>query len=294
MTKRPTLEKIEPVFGSSFTIRQFVASNNREKCDGEGYWHFHPEYEIVFVSNGVGKRHIGDHISYFEDGDLIFLGPDIPHFSFTEGITEPHEEIVVQMREDFLGPNFLAKPEIEKIKQLFLRAQQGISFKDPVKKEVGKRLRDLYGLTPFDRLIGLLSILQTLAETTEYQLLNANGYTFEVNAQDRERMERVYALVRDHFQRQISLEEVAATTNMTVPAFCRYFKKLTHRTFTQFVNEYRIGHSCRLLNDESMTIAAVSLESGFNNLSHFNKQFKQITGKSPRDYRSSLKKVVRL
>lgn len=294
MAKRPTLEKIEPVFGSSFTIREFSSSGEENQSCTNDYWHFHPEYEIVYVSNGVGKRHIGDHISYFEGGDLIFLGPNIPHFSFTEDLREAHQEIVVQMREDFLGSNFLSLPELSQVKRLFHRAQQGITFSGETKHRIGKRLHELVRKEPFERLMGLLAILQELAVSADYQLLNANGYTFEVNAQDRERMETVYGLVRDHFQRHITLEEVSGSINMTEPAFCRYFKRLTHRTFTQFVNEFRIAHACQLLNDESMSIAEICFESGFNNLSHFNKQFKQTTGNSPREYRKSLSKVVRL
>lgn len=282
------MEKIEPAFGSSFTIRRF---DDMEACN-RPHWHFHPEYEIVYISNGHGKRHIGDHISYYEDGDLIFLGPNLPHFGFAEELFEEHVEIVVQMKEDFLGQDFLGKPEMEAISRLFERSRKGISFGGELKQEVGRRLQSMMQLGGFERMLELLAILQLMARSTEYIPLNANGFALEVNAQDQRRIEAVYAYVESGFQEEINLDEAASRVSMTVPAFCRYFKKLTRKTFSQFVNEFRIAHACRLLGDDSLTIAAVSFDSGFNNLSHFNRQFKNITGISPRDYRKGLKKVV--
>ena len=285
---KASLEKIQPVFGSSFTIRRFTDI----RSGGNAFWHFHPEYEIVYISNGRGKRHIGDHISYYEDGDLIFLGPDLPHFGFTEDLKDDHVEVVVQMKEDFLGREFFQRPEMQAIQQLFERAKQGISFHGETKKRVGERLDQMINLNSFDRLLELLSILESLAHSSEYKLLNAEGLAFEVSAQDHERMQSIYAYVEDHFRQEIILDEAAKRVNMTSPAFCRYFKKLTNKTFIQFTNEYRIAHACRLLAKEDDNIAGVSYDCGFNNLSHFNKQFKKIVGQSPREYRKSLRKVV--
>lgn len=285
---KATLEKIEPVFGNSFTIRKFTDINYLSKP----YWHFHPEYEIVYISNGRGKRHIGEHVSFYEQGDLIFLGPNMPHFGFSEELYDEHVEIVVQMREDFLGADFLQRPELSAIRQLFERAHLGITFHGETKHRIGERLVRLVEYNGFDRMMQLLYILQDLAHSQEYTLLNAGGIALEVNAHDHERMRSIYEFVDDNFHRHIALEEVAHVISMTVPAFCRYFKRLTNKTFTQFVNEYRIAHACRMLADEHLSISAVSYESGFNNLSHFNKLFRHITGFSPRDYRRYLRKVV--
>lgn len=285
---KPSLEKIEPVFGNSFTIRKFTDICYMDKP----HWHFHPEYEIVYISNGRGKRHIGDHISYYEDGDLIFLGPNLPHLGFSEELYEEHVEVVVQMKEDFLGKDFLLRPEMQAIHQLFERSRLGLTFSDHTKWEIGQRLVRMVELSPFDRLIELLGVLNQMAHSNEYKILNANGFAIEVNAQDHDRMELVYGYVEENYQKTLQLDEVAEKVSMTVPAFCRYFKKLTNKTFTQFVNEFRVAHACRLLADDHLTIAGVSYESGFNNLSHFNKQFREITGVSPRDYRKNLKRLV--
>jgi AraC-like DNA-binding protein/mannose-6-phosphate isomerase-like protein (cupin superfamily) len=285
---KPILERIEPGFDSSFTVRRFTEEDH---C-GTPHWHFHPEYEIVFISNGRGKRHIGDHISYFDDGDLIFLGPDLPHFGFTQELFEEHVEIVVQMKPDFLGDHFLGRPEMKRIQQLFKQSRQGLSFGGATKAKVGRMLMRLPDLNNFDRLIELLRVLQLMASSTEVEGLQATGMAVAVNGQDHDRMETVFTYVEKHFQDQIRLDDIAALLNMTVPAFCRYFKKLTRKTFTQFVNEFRIAHACRLLSDEHLSISSVSFDSGFNNISHFNKQFRNITGFSPREYRKNMKTLV--
>ncbi|MEM7027315.1 MAG: AraC family transcriptional regulator, partial [Pseudomonadota bacterium] len=187
---------------------------------------------------------------------------------------------------------FLDIPEINAIKQLFARAKTGLAFTGEIKHQIGQLLTEMVAMPSFERLLGLLKVLQMMATTTDYQSLNATGFAVEVNPQDKDRMERIYQYVEQNFQRTIPLEEVAKLISMTVPAFCRYFKKLTNRTFTQMVNEFRITYASRLLQDEHLSIAAISFESGFNNLSHFNKQFRLITGISPREYRKGLRKLV--
>ena len=281
---RASFEKIDPIFGNSFYLEKFVDKS----CHDKPQWHFHPEFEIVYISAGDGKRHIGDHIGYYEDGELIFLGPNLPHLSYAaEG-----NEVVLQMTEDFLGKHFLATPEMQAIKGLFERGKTGLVFHGAVKHEIGNQLLAMNEMPAFDRLVSLLKVLQQMATTDAYQSLNANGFAVEVNPQDQDRMEIIYAYVETHFQRVIPLEEVATLINMTVPAFCRYFRKLTNRTFTQMVNEFRITYASRLLQGDHLSIANISYESGFNNLSHFNKQFRLITGVSPREYRQQLKNLV--
>lgn len=287
---KAALERIEPGFGSSFLIRKF----EHGLISNVPMWHFHPEYEIVYISGGKGKRHIANHISYYEDGDLIFLGPNLPHLGFTEELPEKHVEIVVQMKEEFLGSDFLRIPEMFAVKQVFERAKLGLSYSGKIKQEVGRRLVAMADLPAFDRLINLIQVLNLLAESEEYTMLNADSFPVEVNAQDHDRMQKIYAYVQFNFQGEIHLGEVAKLINMTVPAFCRYFKKLTQKTFIQFTNEYRVAHACRLLAEDHLSIANVSYESGFNNLSHFNKQFRAVTEVSPRDYRKNRKKLVKV
>ncbi|MBK6949715.1 MAG: helix-turn-helix domain-containing protein [Haliscomenobacter sp.] len=285
---KASFEQIDPEFGSSFSFKRFT----QELEAAAPFWHFHPEYEIVYISHGRGKRHIANHISYFEDGDLIFLGPNLPHLSFTEELSESHTEIVVQMRSDFLGKDFWEVPEVSGIRQLFERARTGISFYGDTKRWVGERLNDMVELDGLDRLLALLEIMKGLAATSEYYPLNVDGFSLPVDALNYERIQQVYNYVNAGFQKEITLGEAAEKANMTVPAFCRFFKRLTGKTFTQFVNEVRISHATRLLSTGTQNIAEISFESGFNNLSHFNKHFKAVTGVSPKDFRAQVRKVV--
>ena len=141
-------------------------------------------------------------------------------------------------------------------------------------------------------MIELLCILQDMAWSTEYEMLNADGYSFEIANADSERVNIIYEHVRTNFQRPIPLKEIANEVSMTVPAFCRYFKRLTGKTFTRFVNEFRIVHACKLLSEMPSSITDICFESGFNNFSHFNRLFKEMIGKNPSDYRKQFRQVL--
>ncbi|MBI1227621.1 MAG: helix-turn-helix domain-containing protein [Bacteroidetes bacterium] len=285
---KPIFENIQPTFGSSFTFRQFTEEN----CSSLPYWHCHPEYEIVFISNGRGKRQIAGHISYYHEGDLVFLGPNIPHLGFAQELYEEHQEIVIQLKGDFLGNDFLEKPEMGAVKQLFERAKSGVTFYGHTKWVIGEMLTKMTQMDNFHRLLELLRVLQLLATSEDFVPLNINHVSAEVKPQDHQRMRKVFEFVEENFRRQFLQDEVAGHINMTTPAFCRFFKKLNHKVFTDFLNEYRIARACNLLAGDSQSISTVCFDSGFNNLSHFNKQFRLVTGQTPSEYRKSLRNFV--
>jgi AraC-like DNA-binding protein len=286
--KKPTLEKISPEFGSSI----FVRKNKAYPGPVKPFWHFHPEIELVYVDKGSGKRHIGNHLSYFNNSQLVLLGSNLPHNGFTDRLTVNGSETLVQFLPNFLGEVFLSIPEMKNINKLFNRAKKGILFGVKTKKSVGPKIQDLPELKGLARILLLLEILEDLANAEDYTLLNVDGYVVETEPQDSTKMEVVYRHINDHFKRQISLEEISDKANMTVPAFCRYFKKTTGKTFTKLVNEYRVVHATKLLSESNMSITDVAFECGFNNFSHFNKLFKEFTGKSASKYRSELKRIV--
>ncbi|MDC7993701.1 helix-turn-helix domain-containing protein [Altibacter sp. HG106] len=286
-TKTPTLEAIRPSFGSSLKVSRYENASNNLIPN----WHFHPEMEIVYVNGGSGKRHIGNHISYYSDGDLLFIGANLPHFGFTDRLTGNKSEVVIQVKEDFLGPDFFDVPEMQSIKQLFLRGKQGIAFHQETMSRMGPRLERLETLEPYARLMEFLRILKDLADANDYTVLNVDQVVLESKPQDTERLDTIYGFVSNEFKRPISLSEVAQLVNMTPPAFSRYFKNKTNKTFTQFVNEYRLVHASKLLMEEQRSITDICFDCGFNNFSHFSKKFKAYTGKNPSDYRNELKKV---
>ncbi|MUP45816.1 AraC family transcriptional regulator [Gramella sp. BOM4] len=286
---KPTLEKIEPGFGSSFTFRTYYQDHSNNK---NTFWHYHPEIELVFVNGGSGKRQIGSHISYYRNGDLILIGSNLPHCSFTDSLTGHQSESVIQMKPDFLGEAFFDIPEMRGIKNLMERAKNGIVYHGETKRSIGKKIEKLRNLDPLPRLLGLLDILKQLEKASNYTILNAEGFILETEFEDNDRINVIFNFVKEEFTRPITLDEISNKVNMTNPAFCRYFKKITGKTFTSFVNEYRLVHAAKLLHEKQISITQVCYESGFNNFSHFNKQFKEFTGKSPSVYRNELKYSV--
>lgn len=284
----PSLEKLNPVHGQSVLIRQFTETPR----DTRPYWHYHPEIQLVYVNGGSGKRHIGSHLSYFHEGELILIGSNLPHQGFTNRLSGNQTETVVQMRPDFLGSYFFSIPEMSDIQRMLEKSKRGLSFSGETKFTIGAKVESLYVDDPFTRIIKLIEILKDLAQSDEYTLLNAEGFSIEVAKQDNDRINIVLNYVREHFQSPIKLDEMAELISMTVPSFCRYFKKLTGKTFVRFLNDYRLVHAAKLLSEEQLSITAVCYESGFSNYSHFTKQFNEFSGKSPSKYRSEVKQIL--
>ena len=228
---KPTLKKIEPDFGSSFILKHYKESVK----DRFQFWHFHPELELAYVNNGGGKRHIGNHISYFKNSQLVLIGSNLPHMGFTDRLTINGSETIIQMKPDFLGTAFLEIPETQAIQKLFERAKMGIIFHPEIKKEVGPKINDLVNKSGLDRLLLFIRILQRLAETEDYSLLNVQDFAFEVNQQDNDRIDQIFKYITINFQHHIALDDISQEVNMTTPSFCRYLKKATGK------NLYRIG-----------------------------------------------------
>lgn len=275
-------EKIEPEVGSSFRV---VHHTEPETC--RVYWHYHPEYEIVYIPFGDGRRRIGTNVSRYDGGELAFIGPNLPHLNFSYGIEGLFEEIVVQLRDDFLGDSFLRRPEMTSVRRLFERAHVGLIFGSTTKQQVGPLLEKMPQQPPFERLLTLLRVLQQLADAHDVEALHADGVRFDLNPKEQERINRVCQYVEQHYAQPLDVRKVADLASLTVPAFCRYFKRMTQLTFTDFVNEYRVNQARRMLQS-SRTVADVGFAVGFNNLSHFNKTFRAITGQTPSAYRKAL------
>jgi AraC-like DNA-binding protein len=254
-------------------------------------WHFHTEYQLFLVTNGTGTRFIGDHVSPFKKGDLVFTGPNLPHLwqsdheyfmGNPEFITEG---IVIYFPENFLGKDFLQKNEMYQVKQLFQEAQRGLEILGETQQQVSELMRQLLTLTDFDRIITLLNLLNLLTHSSEYKLLATEGYSNSMKESETDRMNRVHAYVMKNFREEIRLEDVAAIANMTPSAFSRYFKVHANKTFSDFLVEIRVGHSCKLLTSQKINVSQVCYDSGFGTLSNFNRQFKSITHYSPLQYR---------
>jgi AraC-like DNA-binding protein len=276
--KKVVRESIHPDVDSSFKI--LLTPNLNDLF----YWHFHQEYEIVYVEAESGIRHIGDHLSKYEGSDLALIGPNIPHLNFDYGVKTRVETVVVQMKEHFLGTTFFALPEIAAINDLFERARTGLAFYGATKKMAGEKLKQLTSLSHFDQLITLLQVFQLLASSDETIALQSRPIANSTVLKEQRRLHTIYHFIESHYQRPINVNEVARLTHLTTAAFCRYFKKSTHCTFTGFLNQYRINQAKKLLlNDKNVTEACYA--SGFDNLSYFNKTFKKLNGVNPSVFR---------
>jgi len=288
--KAAVLEHIVPDIGSSMRTITFELVG--PKC--LNYWHYHPEYELVYLNQGSSIRHIGNHISRFEDGDLILVGSNVPHRSFTEDLVGSFTEVVVQWKPDFLGEGFFDRPELAKVNQLFQRSKQGLSFFGDTKNEVGEEMMRLNGLANFARVHSLLGILEKLANSQEYEGLNAGDCELILRPNDQERIEAVFTFVKQNYAEEINLEAVAKLANMTKQSFCRYFKQCTGYTFFEFANQYRITEATKMLAQTGESVGEISYSCGFNNLSTFNKQFKKKTGMTPLVYRKMYARKVEI
>ncbi len=267
-------EKIQPDSNSSFRILV------NPKLNDSFYWHFHPEYELIFIMGSDGTRHIGEHISRYEGSDLAFIGPNIPHLNFDYGIRTDYEKIVVQLKEDFLNESLQKIPELSDIQQLFQQASKALLFNGETKNHVGNRIRKLIHETHFRQFIELLEIFQLLATSTEVEVLGIEPIEQNYNLNEQQRLKKIYHFVESHYQQKIEMQEVIELCHLSNAAFCRYFKRMTQMTFTEFLNRYRINQAKKLLL-QNYNVTEACFASGFENLSYFNKSFKKVTGENP-------------
>jgi len=280
---KASFEVLQPTTGQSFLFRKF------DKSAFDAPYHFHPEYELTYILEGTGKRYVGSHMEDFTAGDLVLLGPNLPHcWKLDQGKGERSEgsAIVIQFDGGFLGDDFFNKNELQHIKKLFQRSGCGMSFSSGTQTAVNHSLAMLSKeKNNFRLLIGLLEVLQRLASSAEYTLLDQNRVIAERTIAEQERINPVFAYLVENFREQVSLNEAASIANMTTNAFCKYFKKITRKTFMETIIEYRLNYAIQQLVQTDKPISDISFESGFGDVSHFYKMFKLKMHVSPLNYR---------
>lgn len=256
-------------------------------------WHFHSDYEIVLITKGTGMRYVGRSIEPFAHGDLIMIGPNLPHV-WINGKEYYEQEtpdaagcVVIQFRRDILSDRLLEQPEFAGIAKLLTRSLSGLHFVGPAAREgshIISRMLDSKGVDRYSRLIGLLDFLSRAKEGG----ILLNKTSEEQPFVRTRRMEAVYTFLENNYNAQPQLEHLAQLVSMDKSALCRYIKQQTGKTFTSLLNEVRISYASKLLRNAHLSIAQVGYESGFNNLSHFNEWFRRLMGKTPGAYRKSL------
>lgn len=284
---KAVLAKLPNTAEHSFKVYEFIVPHYQTP------WHFHPEYELVLVTKSRGKKIIGDHISNFKEGDLCLLGPNLPHTYHNEpkyfepGSNLLAESLVIHFSLDSLGIGFFNIPEMNLIKAILDKSFLGIQITGMTQIAVANKFRKLIDTAGIHRIILLLEILDDIATSNDFHFLASAGMIGE-NTKDTKRLNTVFDFVMQNFKEKISLNDIASLINMSDSAFCRYFKNRTQETFFEFLNETRVGYSCKLLLDGKKTVSEIAYESGFNNISHFNRQFLQIKGVNPTKYKKEV------
>jgi AraC-like DNA-binding protein len=255
--------------------------------------HFHPEYELMCVKESSGKRFVGDNMSQYEAGDLVLLGPDLPHYWHNDDPNKTRvKAIVVQFRDDFPGDPFLQKLEMQELRRMLDRSNRGIHFSPKISDKIMPQLNHLIHLRGFERVILLLSILNQLSHDQSFELLASAGFVPETDLYDCEKINKIHQYILKSYRDNVKIDEAASLVNMTKSAFCHYFKKRTRKNFSRFVNEMRIGHASKLLVETDYSISEICYDSGFRNLSNFNRRFKEINEISPQEYRQQFRQEL--
>ena len=280
---KASFESIKASGQASFIVRRF------EETSFSAPYHFHPEYELTLIVNGSGKRYVGIHMNDYTAGDLVLLGSNLPHCWKTTP-SNNHEKsisIVIQFQKDFLGKDFFTVPETRRIRQLLNNSSHGIQFTGNTTMLQQKMQKILQEADPFKKLLLMLDMLHELAAANDYLMLDKQNAYPALSLNEKERIHTAMAYIVENFQNNISLKAVAATVNMTPEAFCKYFKKMSRKTFIEVVNDYRIDFAIGQLVNTEKSIVQIGFDSGFNDISNFYKTFKNRTKLSPLGYRKT-------
>lgn len=265
-------------------------------------WHAHSEYQLFVVLEGTGTRFIGDSIKSFKDTELVLTGKDLPHLWRSDEVYFRKDSplsikgIVIYLQENFLGEHMLEKEELFLLKKLFRRSSRGLEFYGAQRDEVISMMKELLymkeNLRGLESLIQLLKILNILAQSKEYHYISHSEYTGRFNENETDRMNKVYEYTLANFRKKISLRELAEMLFMTPTSFSRYFTSRNNKSFSSFVSEIRIKHACKLLIETDLPVSTISYECGFNTLSNFNKQFRDVMLKKPSEYKAEFSEIL--
>ena len=280
---KPQLLKVPHQPLTSFSVRQDKVPYINNK------WHYHTEAELIHFKKGNGTQFIGDHIQNFKDGDVVLIGSNLPHYWRFDDAYFAYDNhmnadvTVAHFCEDFWGAHFLNLPENKSIKTMLEKAKRGICIQGKQKAIVAGLLEKMLCAEGTRRIMLLAEALTVIAEGS-FDLLASIGFNNDFKEAENDRINSIYEFTLANFKRPITTEEIAAVANISPHSFCRYFKSRTRKTYSQFVNEIKVGHACKHLIEDKISVKQICFESGFQNFASFHKYFKQATGKSPLQY----------
>lgn len=258
-------------------------------------FHFHKEYELLYNIENNGTRFIGDSIRRFGNHDLVLVGPNIPHYWQSDDqyfMGDPNimaRVVLVQFVDNFLGEKFLNAPEMALIRNLLDRAAQGIQIRGEEARAIGEKFYLVTQLSGWKKLLTLIEALCMMSEVKDYILLASRGFCESHKVGNEERISSIFNQIIKNHQREFKLEEAAELANMNPSAFCRYIKKTTSKTFSEVLNEVRIGFACKMLINTNDSISQVAYNCGYQNVPYFNRQFRTIKERTPQEYRMKYK-----
>lgn len=277
----PDLERVEPASGRSFAWDAFDLASFPYR------WHFHAAYELTLITAGQGRRFVGDSIEWFEPGDFVLLGPHLPHTWHSDPRRGGRSRaVVIRFEGECLGDDFFHRGELAKIRGLLERSRHGLAFGGTsAGREVAAAIERGTVAAPFAQMIALLDALQTLATKGRGRVLSSPGYAWSPRASDARRIDRVCRHVMQRLASPLTLADAAAVAGLSPEGFSRFFRRMTGRTFVGWLHEVRIGHACRLLLSTDRPVIEIAIDSGFGNLSNFNRVFRRLRRCTPRDLR---------
>ena len=272
--------------------KSFIVHNEKDPFTP---WHHHPEYELVLIIKGKGKRLVGDHVARFEKDDLIFLGPYLPHqwvcqidnVNLSNGPED--EAFVIQFSYDFLGKSFFEIPENASLKRFLVESTRGYEFYGDTKSRIISILHKMCNMNDIMRLYALLDIFEIFNFTSEFHFLASPNVTDSFSFEKDDPIMNALQYILQNFQKKIQVQNLLDITNMSYGSFYPTFKKAYTMTFKDYLLKVRVGYACKLLTEGSMHVSEIAYDSGFENLSNFNRQFKKIKGVTPSEFQKQFK-----
>lgn len=289
----PTFENVQTNEGSSFCCFKVKCHDLNE----DHGWHFHPEYELIWNISGRGIRFVGDSVDNYLPGDMILIGPNVPHCWQNDGskLSQESELMVIQFKSSCFGDGFLQLPEAGLISRLLDNASKGLEITGETSEKIAKQLAFLYQQQSMNRLLSLVKVLDQVASSDDVKVLTTPEYDLhcDINNTNLRRIENIYSYVRANLGEDINQTEIAGKVGLTTQGFSRFFKKYTGLTFVKFVNTLRINEACRLLVRENFDVTQIAYMCGYQNISNFNRRFQEIKGLTPSDFRSGYRQDLK-
>src|SRR5271165_714487 len=285
-----TLRRMKPHFEKVASGPSSFVAFERADPEFPFYWHYHPEFELTLIINSRGQRLVGDGIADYGPGDLVLIGPNVPH-SWRSGpvkanSAESHRAVVVQFRPNFLGEHFFDLEEMSTVAHLLRRASNGLAFgHTDTGRKAAKSVAKLPLQSPAKRLATLLSVLIDLADESDARVLSTLKVKPICRVADQHRIDEICLFLNENFEEEIEFAKLSKRFHMDQASLCRFFKRATGRTMTAYLNELRVGAAAQLLINTDDSILDIGFRVGFGNYSNFNRQFKRIKGFGPRTLR---------